>query len=171
MKLHLGCWQRRLPGWIGVDIRPDAEPDVVADIRLLDLWASDEVEAIYACHVLEHIPRPDLLRTLREWRRILAPGGLLRVAVPDFEALAGLYLVDQVPLWRLIGPLCGRQNYAENTHYVAFDYQYLAWMLTEAGFHTIHRWQPEDWQPAGYDDYSRAVIDGVPISLNVGAYA
>jgi predicted SAM-dependent methyltransferase len=169
LRLHLGCGKRKLPGWVGVDSRNDVGADVVADVRYLDHWASGEVAAIYACHVLEHIPRPDVLPTLREWRRVLKPGGVLYVAVPDFERLAAMHSYHKIPLWRLIGPICGRQDYPANTHYSVYDYHYLAWLLTEAGYHTVDRWSPEDWQPEGYDDYSRAEIDNLEISLNVEA--
>jgi len=169
IKLHLGCGKRKLPGWVGVDSQADVGADVVADVRYLDHWASGEVAAIYACHVMEHIPRPDVLPTLREWRRVLQPGGKLYVAVPDFSKLAFLYAKLGTPLWRLIGPLCGRQDYPANTHYSVYDYQYLAWLLTEAGFHTIKQRGAFDWQPEGHDDYSRAEIDNLEISLNVEA--
>lgn len=168
VKLHLGCWHRRLPGYTGVDCREDAGADVVADVRDLGQWDNGEVAEIYACHVLEHIPRPEVLPMLREWRRVLQPGGILRISVPSFTMLSDLYRRG-VPLCRLIGALCGRQDYPENTHYSVYDYHYLAWLLTQAGFHSIDLWEPEDWQPEGYDDYSRAVIDGISISLNLGA--
>jgi predicted SAM-dependent methyltransferase len=169
-KLHLGCWHRRLEGWTGVDSREDVGADVVADVRDLGLWASGEVDAIYACHVLEHIPRPDLLPALREWRRVLKPGGLLRISVPDFRAAVVLYNKG-VSFWRLAGLLYGRQNYPENTHYIGFDYEYLAWLLSEAGFYNVRLWSPSTTLPAGYDDYSLAKIDGQFISLNLEATA
>ena len=168
--LHLGCGTRKLPGWTGVDSREDAGADVVADVRNLGLWESGEVETIYASHVLEHVPRPDLLQTLREWRRVLRPGGLLRISVPDFGALAALYQ-EGVSFWRIVGPVYGRQDYEWNTHYIGFDYEYLAWLLGEAGFYDIRHWSPVSWLPAGFDDYSLARINGTLISLCVEATA
>jgi predicted SAM-dependent methyltransferase len=170
MKIHLGCGNRKLDGYVNVDARPDAAADEVADVGALP-FPDGSVALIYACHVLEHVPRPDLAGVLAEWRRVLRPDGTLRLAVPDFKALAALY-AKGVPLWRLVGPLHGRQNYPENTHFVAFDYDYLAWHLTEAGFHSVRRWTrtSASWDfPVFWDDYSRAEIDGVPISLNVEA--
>lgn len=170
MKLHLGCGRRRLEGWTNIDLRPDVNPDEVLDITNLTLIDDASAEIVYACHVLEHIPRPRVLPTLQEWRRVLKPGGTLRLAVPDLAAVAELY-AQGVSSWRLVGLLHGRQDYAENTHYMAYDYEYLAWMLGEAGFYDIRRWNPDIVLPLGYDDYSRARIEGRSVSLNVEATA
>jgi predicted SAM-dependent methyltransferase len=169
MNLHLGCGRRKLPGWTGVDSRPEVEPDVVADVRDLSFWAAGEVDAIYACHVLEHIPRPELLPTLREWRRVLKTGGILRVSVPDFDAIARLRTKERMPMQRLIGLLHGRQDEPWNTHYLSYDWDLLAHYLTEVGFYQLRRWEPEKVHPAGYDDYSFAELDGWPVSLNMEA--
>jgi len=170
MRLHLGCGKRKLEGWLGVDSREEVEPNVCGDVRNLDLWDDDSVAAIYACHVLEHIPRPELPMTLCEWRRVLKPGGKLRISVPDFGAVVKLYQ-EGVSFWRLVGLLYGRQDYDGNTHHIGFDYEYLAWMLNEAGFYDIRTWSPMSWLPNGYDDYSMAKINGRMVSLNVEATA
>ena len=65
----------------------------------------------------------------------------------------------------------GRQDYPANTHYVVYDYEYLAWELSLAGFYDIRRWEPEAVFPADYDDYSRARINDMAISLNVEGVA
>lgn len=171
LRLHLGCGKRRLPGFVHVDVRPDVKPDVCAYLDLLTMFEDNSAELIYACHVLEHIPRQGVDDALREWRRLLAPGGTLRLSVPNFEELAALYAYDSVPMWRIVGPLYGRQDYPENTHYCGYDFDYLAWTLTEAGFYDVRKWEPDEVLPAGYDDYSRARINGKPISLNVEATA
>lgn len=169
MKLHLGCGRRYLPGWLNVDTRADVGADIVSDILDLAEIRTGEADIIYACHVLEHIPRPRLMDALKEWHRVLKPGGVLRLAVPNFAELARLYLEEAIPLWRIIGPLMGRQDYPQNTHFAVWDWDYLAWMLSEAGFHSVRPWYRPDDFPDGWDDYSRAVIDGAPISLNVEA--
>lgn len=170
MNLHLGCGCRRLDGFVHIDSRPEVEPDHVSDITNLTEIDDNTADLIYACHVLEHVPRSAVLPTLREWRRVLKPGGVLRVAVPDFAAVASLYHCG-VSMWRLVGLLCGRQDYPENTHYMAYDYEYLAWTLGEAGFYDIRTWQPDIVLPLDYDDYSRAKIEGQCVSLNVEATA
>jgi hypothetical protein len=80
-----------------------------------------------------------------------------------------------VPLWRIVGPLVGRQDTQWNTHYNIFDYDYLAWHLEQAGFHSVTTWTLQDWNPVDlpcwneWDDYSQATIDAKAISLNVQA--
>jgi len=171
MKLHLGCGRRRLKGYANIDILPTVEPDIVGDITRLETFEDDSASLIYASHVFEHIPRPFVLDTLREWRRVLKPGGILRVSVPDFMVLAELYLYDGISMWRVIGPLAGRQDYPANTHYMIYDYEYLAWTLGQAGFYDIQRWYPMSDLPVGFDDYSKAKINGRLISLNLEATA
>lgn len=169
--LHLGCGHRRLPGYTHIDSRKETEPDIVADVADLHMLPDRSAKVIYACHVLEHIPRPHVFCVLEEWRRVLEPGGLLRLSVPDFHVLAELYLYDAVSMWRLIGPLMGGQRNSEDAHHIAFDKEYLSWILTEAGYIHIRPWYPGQMHPVDYDDYSLARIDGRYISLNLEAVA
>jgi len=50
------------------------------------------MDAVYASHMLEHLDRHAVPALLAECRRVLRPGGVLRLAVPDFEAMARLYV-------------------------------------------------------------------------------
>jgi SAM-dependent methyltransferase len=51
-----------------------------------------DFDAVYHSHVLEHFPREGALRFLREAVRVLRPGGIMRVVVPDLEQIARVYL-------------------------------------------------------------------------------
>jgi len=61
-----------------------------ATIRLPLPDASAEV--VYTSHMLEHLDRHDVQRFLAEMRRILQPGGVLRISVPDLRQIAEAYL-------------------------------------------------------------------------------
>src|SRR4051794_18403883 len=90
-KLHLGCGQRHIPGFLHVDARPLPHVDIVTQLDRLPMFPDDSAALIYASHVLEHFPRHATLAVLSEWRRVLTPGGVLRLAVPDFEKIVEVY--------------------------------------------------------------------------------
>ena len=58
MKLHVGCGERYLPGYKHLDARQFPHVDYVTDkLDKLDMFADNSLEEIYACHLLEHMPR------------------------------------------------------------------------------------------------------------------
>lgn len=90
--LNLGCGQCSRPGWINMDFHA-ASADVLAyDLRLGIPFADDSFDVVYHSHVLEHFSRSQAVFFLRECFRVLRPGGLLRMAVPDLENIARAYL-------------------------------------------------------------------------------
>ncbi|WP_243544285.1 class I SAM-dependent methyltransferase [Pseudodesulfovibrio tunisiensis] len=90
--LNIGCGSRHHPDWINMDVKPRS-PDVLEGDPVRGLALDDRsMDAVYASHVVEHFTRHDSLTAVREFLRVLRPGGVLRVAVPDFEIMARLYL-------------------------------------------------------------------------------
>jgi len=55
-------------------------------------FADGSVDFLYSSHFLEHVPRWQALKLLRECHRVLRPGGLLRISVPDLRLLAEKYV-------------------------------------------------------------------------------
>ena len=90
--LNIGCGNKKISGTVGVDIRPSGElgeggerlkessADIVADATDIPLDDSSQ-PYIVAAHVLEHIIDP--LVALKEWHRLLSPGGSLFLSLPD----------------------------------------------------------------------------------------
>lgn len=88
--LDLGCGPfKAFPHFIGVDnghharefgwqMRPDVHVDTVED---LGLFASASMDFVFSSHTLEHLPDPG--KALREWSRVIRPGGYLVLYVPD----------------------------------------------------------------------------------------
>src|SRR6185436_18792799 len=89
--LNLGCGDYTSDEFINIDAVPYSKTNIVGDIQDLSRFPSGSVDMIYASHVIEHIPRSNLERTLKEWNRVLKPGGILRFGVPDFDGLIEIY--------------------------------------------------------------------------------
>jgi SAM-dependent methyltransferase len=90
--LNLGCGRRFHPDWENVDFFPIA-PNVRAhDLRKGIPYPDGIFDVVYHSHVLEHFPKQRAPIFLRECLRVLKPGGLIRVAVPDLEQIARLYI-------------------------------------------------------------------------------
>lgn len=89
MRLNLGCGDHYAPGWTNVDavitdvVRPDVVLDVTSDT--LSLLTFQDVQHMYAGHVLEHIPHDDVEGVLRRWREWLTLDGELVVVGPDCD--------------------------------------------------------------------------------------
>ena len=90
--LNLGCGASFHPDWLNVDLVA-ADPSVlVHNLREPLPFGDQSFAAVYHSHVLEHLPRERALPFIRECYRVLRAGGFLRVAVPDLERIATLYL-------------------------------------------------------------------------------
>lgn len=103
MKLHLGCGQRYLTGYLNIDF-PSSEHSVqeksVADqhANLLDLrYPAGSIAEVRLHHVFEHFPRPAACALLAAWHSWQTPGGVLHIEVPDFARTARRMLNPLLP--------------------------------------------------------------------------
>jgi len=175
IQLHLGCSERRIPGFMHIDLGDYPHLDYQHDVRTLPMFEDNEVDLIYASHVLEYFDRFEVKDVLWEWRRVLKVGGTLRVAVPDFVALMTAY--HNFGLRAILGPLYGRMIMGDTTiyHKTVYDFGDLARVLKEAGFGDIRRYQWQDTIHKDYDDWSMSYLphmdkeNGLLTSLNVEA--
>lgn len=88
-RLHIGCGNIRLRDWINADINPRAELIIYLQRRLP--FPTNYMERIYSEHVLEHLKYDDGIRFLKEAYRVLVPGGVIRIAMPDLDDLVEGY--------------------------------------------------------------------------------
>lgn len=172
-KLHIGCGKNYIPGWTNLDLFSSVKADVYADITALP-FDRGSFDLIYASHVLEHVQRNTVVATLAHWRDMLNEGGILRLAVPNFEAVAKWY-AKTGNLNDVMGLLYGGQNHPKNNHFVTFDANTLRRDLIRAGFSEIRFWDWKTTDHAAFDDYSQCYLphldkeNGLLMSLNLEA--
>ena len=168
LRLHIGG-QERHPDWKIVNVTPGATTDYVRSCTDLSPFGDATVQEIYASHVLEHLGyQRDLRRALREFHRVLVPGGLLRVSVPDLATLCTLFLdpaLDGQSRFHVMRMMFGGQVDPNDFHYVGLTEEFMRSFLTEAGFTGVERVA----EFGIFNDTSRLVYAGRPISLNVTA--
>ena len=80
---------------VRVDLNEEAHPDFHCDVRCLPTEWKDMFDEVKANHVLEHIRWEETDETLEEWVRILKPGGILRLGLPDMKSVAEKILRDE----------------------------------------------------------------------------
>ena len=175
MKIHVGCGDKYLKGYKHIDARKFPHVDYVTDdLSNLSMFEDNSIDEVYACHILEHFTREDMQNKniLKEWYRIIKKGGILRIAVPNFEAIVEEYLFSK-NIENIMGLLYGGQDYEYNFHYQTYDFKRLSKLLKSVGFSDVKTYDWKEFLPKGYDDFSRAYIphmdfeNGRLMSLNV----
>lgn len=89
LKLHIGCGPGHLSGWINIDIAP---APLSLNVRWGLPFADGSVRFVFVSHLLEHLFYPvDAGEFVAEIARVLAPGGVVRIVVPDVAACIEAY--------------------------------------------------------------------------------
>ena len=175
MKLHLGCGKRFFPGWIHID-RANYNHINYRDITKLE-FDNDSVDLIYSSHVIIYFDREEIIPILKEWQRVLKPGGILRLAVPNFMMMAKLYMDGKYPLKNFLGPLYGKMDIDGSFIYMktCYDCADLMELLSSIGMRKLRRYNWWETEHKNIDDCSQAYLphmdkqNGTLISLNVEA--
>lgn len=96
--LNLGCGERYHPDWVNLDMQAAGPGVIVANLRGGIPFPDGHFSVVYHSHLLEHLRRSDAVKLIAECQRVLSPGGIMRVVVPDLEATAREYLrvMDQL---------------------------------------------------------------------------
>lgn len=176
MNLNLGCFNKKLPGFVNVDIREEVNPDVVDDCFTLKKFDAGSADLIYCCHMLEHLDYKEAAIALARWKEVLKPGGILRLSVPDLEATFAHYFYHK-DLNKLMHTIYGSQRHQFDYHKNGWDFDRLKSNLEEVGFKGIAKWDWRTTDPHSYcDDYSQAYCPhmdktGKLMSLNVEGIA
>jgi predicted SAM-dependent methyltransferase len=90
--LNLGCGDTYSRDWTNIDFFSNSE--FVQAHNLLNgiPYSEESFDAVYHSHVLEHFSKADGTLFIRECFRVLKPGGIIRIVVPNLEEIARLYL-------------------------------------------------------------------------------
>ena len=143
IKLHWACGTRILPDWINLDGWRKRGVDYIMDLRCTLPFADNSVDYVFMEHALEHFNLSDGASILRDLHRVMAPGGMIRIIVPDLERYCSAYSASDRSWFALAGPkfttLAEGLNcvFFNHFHRFMYDFESLSWMLKEAGFHNI----------------------------------
>lgn len=187
VRLHVGCGDHHLAGWVNIDLVAQAA-DLNLDVRTGLPFVDGSAEAIYVAHLLEHLEYKDEpLQFLADCRRVLRPGGIIRIAVPDIRSFATAYAHRDSAFFRRFERLWDRApadtDLASYLHYAGagdfpwvmdrhrfgYDEETLGALLVQAKFDGVRRCSPGDSRIAGPElDYSwanREGESGLPFTL------
>lgn len=157
--LHIGCGNARKnsttpafggTGWeeLRLDIDPNVQPDVVGTMTDMAMVESQSVDAVYSAHNIEHLYPHEVPLALREFCRVLKPGGFAIVTCPDLQSVAALIAADKLTDTAYLSPagpitpldiLYGyRPSLAEGNlfmaHHCGFTKKSLSSALLQCGF-------------------------------------
>jgi predicted SAM-dependent methyltransferase len=166
-RLHIGGAVKS-EGWEVLNANPAPHVDHVCNANDLSQFAAGTFIEIYASHVVEHLDfTGELQNTLKEWNRVLEPGGRISISVPDLDVLAKLML-DKEGLtaeerYTVMHMIFGGHVDKYDYHVVGLNEEFLTGFLELAGYVKMRRVQ----EFGLFNDTSAMAFKGVHISLNM----
>jgi len=135
-KLHLGCGEIILPDFINCDLfNPKA--DLKCDVAKLP-FEDNSIDEIYASHIIEHFHYFETFDVLKEWCRVLKPGGKLKIETPDFLASCKKFIErDDIGRINLYAHFFAKPWVPGEIHKFLFTENQLKWHLSQCGFDNI----------------------------------
>jgi predicted SAM-dependent methyltransferase len=178
LKLHIGCGRNYASGWINIDIHP-------APLAMNALWnlpfSDGSARYVFVSHMLEHLFYPhDVHKFLANIYRVLAPGGVVRIIVPDIAQCIEAYATDNRTFFEsrrktwtwwperrtrledflAYAGAASEPAYLFEAHKFGYDFETLERALTDAGFKNIMR---SDYMASTYEELR---VDNVSLVAN-----
>jgi predicted SAM-dependent methyltransferase len=148
VKLHLACGPNVVEGWQNIDILRGK------DIINLNLtkplpYKDKSVDAIFHEHFIEHLTKTEAESFLKECRRVLKPGTVMRIGWPDLNLLLKAYFLRGRKYRDYVLPALDNHRYGTNwdeifsdclfswEHRYAYTARHLKLVLESAGFKNV----------------------------------
>ncbi len=144
MRVHLGSGPHVLDGWQNLDLLN--YPGVIShDLTRPLPYMGGTVSMVFTEHFLEHLTEQDAINLLKECHRVMKPGAVMRIIVPDLAQHTSDYVSGNLKKYQVAG-----LPYTTNAHILnhfmrswghqyGYDLQDLHTKLVDAGFKTIVR--------------------------------
>lgn len=171
IKLHVGCGKRNFgQDWIHID--GGSFTHVTDHDVTLSGYENASVDLIYSCHLLSYFDRSEAELLLLLWNKKIVPGGVLRIAVPDFENMYLAVRYNGFTLDDILGPLYGKMRMNEEIiyHKTCYDYFSLKALLEKTGFKNVRRYDWRKTEHVMFDDHSRAHLPHDPEAIKTGEF-
>ena len=138
IRLHLGSGGERKAGWVNVDLLGDPV-DVAWNLASPLPFEPMSVDAVFHEHLLEHMPLQAGAALMQECYRVLKPGGILRIGVPDAGQLIRSYAGDRTYLeerrpGRPTAMMAVQELFYWHRHCAMFDGETLRLFFQASGF-------------------------------------
>ena len=141
LKLHLGCGDNYFEGYVNIDWRKTRATDLVCNIRKLP-YPDNSIELIETYHAIEHLPRHDLPKALKEWDRVLFSGGRLIIEYPDFDEIVKRYLEGDE---KQLDGIFALQRFEGDYHLFGYNFKRLRRVLKDRRFANIEKKDAQDY--------------------------
>ncbi len=148
--LNLGCGNKIYPStdsltWVNVDLEDNAygvKPDVSTDLRKLP-FDDDYADVIEAIHIFEHFHVYEADPVMREWKRVLKPGGTIVLELPCMNKIIECLQTKKAIEYTYCG-LYGdaRTGRPELDHHWCYSIGQMTALLEQVGFKDIQYQEP-----------------------------
>ncbi len=154
LSINLGSGGTGKPGWINIELRRHKDTNLCLDIRKPLPFSDCSARRVLAEHVIEHLDfTTDALNLAREVWRVLEPGGIFRVVVPDCERYLHAYVSGSLENWASLGwdlrnmpddiytpmHIIDHTFHQGGEHLFGYDFDTLRFLLKKAGFSMIEQ--------------------------------
>jgi predicted SAM-dependent methyltransferase len=144
--LHVGCGPYnpkklheafRKEGWreLRVDINPNVKPDIVASMLAMPMIAGASVDGVWSSHNIEHLYAHEVPVALAEFLRVLRPGGVVLLTMPDLQRVAELIVQDKLDEPAYSSPAVRSRRSTSSTATVRRS----PWQRLHGASHRLHR--------------------------------